>query len=32
MFIKEDNLVFIKSEQEIDDVNWVQYVTNLVKK
>lgn len=32
MFIKDGNLVFIKAEQEVDEVSWVQYVTNLVKK
>lgn len=32
IYVKDDLLVLIKAEQEINEIDWVQYVTNLTKK
>ncbi|MCA9333340.1 hypothetical protein KDA00_05720 [Candidatus Saccharibacteria bacterium] len=31
VFAKDDMLVFIVADQELNDVDWVQYITNLIK-
>lgn len=32
IYVKDDLLVLIKAEREVNEIDWVQYVTNLVKK